>query len=909
MKPVQGVSGRRVVIGLTVAVSFLSIAGLVTADDAITQGCLRYTDPESGSEQEFPLEHTAVDISVSGTVAEVTVRQRFSNPLDSRLEAVYVFPLPDRAAVDAMTIILGDRRIEGEIHRREEARRIYDEARRRGHLTGLLDQERPNIFTQRLANVLPGETVEVEIHYVEDLHFDHGTWRLAFPTVVGPRYIPGAPTGRSGSGWSPDTDQVPDASRITPPVLPPGQRSGHDIAISVTLDPGFAISELASPSHEVRITRSGRDRARVELAPLDTIPNKDFVLTWTTGGAAIESTVVAHRTTGDGYLTLILQPPAQPKQDQVVPREVVFVLDTSGSMSGEPIAACKQLVRKALKALRPDDTFRLIQFAGRADQLSPDALPVSRVNLERALSYLDGMRGSGGTEMLTGVRAALDAPTDPYRLRMVLFLTDGFIGNEEAIIRGVTEKLGNARIFSLGVGSSPNRYLLDRLAAAGRGVAEYVRPGEAPDALVERFYDRITDPVFTQLELDWGGLEVVDVEPEGLPDLFAAQPLLVHARYRTGGRGAVTLRGWAGTERIEVSTRVRLPDHEPDNAAQAQLWARSKIARLEMDRVVAGDPEPIVGEITELALAHRLMTAYTSFVAVDRSEVRDDGELATVDQPLPMPEGVSYEGVFGLNADMNIRPMAKRAQVRSSMTLPGGRAGIPAPEPAPMALMLAAPDAPPPPEPDGPVRYVAGGFITEPEKLAGSNPVYPEAARRARVQGVVVLELTINAKGEVTHVQPLRTLPLGITEAAASAVRTWRFKPAIRNGRPIAVKYIITVNFHLVDEFATATDLGPADPAPDAGETTQAGTDPVAGSAPESSHDQSSAGALPAADPAQVERVAETNRQPDGAEPRLSGLLDRLSLPPVSTVLLTSSLILLLVATGAWLAQRRAPLH
>jgi len=728
--------------------------------DAVTEGALRYTDPDSGELRELPLEHTDVHASVSGTVAEVTVTQRFANPLGSRLEAVYVFPLPDRAAVDDMSIRVGERVIRGEIHRREEARRIYDQAVARGNLAGLLDQERPNIFTQRVANLLPGEAVEVVIHYVEDLHFDHGTWRLVFPTVVGPRYIPGAPTGASGGGWSPDTDRVPDASHITPPVLRPGERSGHDLSVRVELAPGFPIRELGSSSHRIVTDRHGRDRAVVELAPRDRIPNKDFVLTWSTAAAGVEPALLAHRTGQDGYLTLILQPPAAPRAEQVVPREVVLVIDSSGSMSGEPIAACKQLVRKALAGLREDDTFRLIRFAGHSSVLDPDALPPTAANLERAQSWLDNLRGGGGTEMLAGVRAALEAAKDPYRLRMVMFLTDGYIGNEEEILRRVGEALGDARIFAFGVGSSVNRFLLDRLAEAGRGVAEYLRPGEAPDDLVDRFYERITDPVFTQLELDWGGLDVLDVEPAHLPDLFAGQPLLVHARYRSPGRGTVTLRGWAGTRRIELTERALLPRREKENSVQARLWARARIARLEMEKVRAEDPGPLVEEITTLALDHRLMTAYTSFVAVDRSEVRDDGELVTVDQPVPMPEGVSYEGVFGRTAgkvgvSKQVRfEQVVAAQGAANRMVAASPAELPAPAPQREERVRRVPIPDPSPDPTQALRSISqenparsrglgladeGGAVASDTDPAHRGPVAgsPRAPRGDASPGVV----------------------------------------------------------------------------------------------------------------------------------------------------------------------------
>lgn len=667
MKSVQSVSRLTLLVAivLTVATNLIG-AGLAPE---ICYGTLNSTDPESGEQTSFPLEHTSVSARVSGTIADVTVTQKFSNPLDQRIEAVYVFPLPDRAAVDDMSIRIGERLIKGEIHRREEAQKIYEDARNAGHLAGLLDQERPNIFSQRLANLLPGEIIEVEIHYVEDLQYDHGDWRLVIPTVVGPRYIPGTPTGQQGAGWSPDTNQVPDASKITPPVLPPGEVSGHHIDISVDLDPGFPITELSSPSHEVMIDRTRRKRAIVRLAPLDTVPNKNFELVWRTAGPAITTAMVAHKTGEYGYMTLILQPPAQPNADQIVPREVVFVLDTSGSMSGEPVAACKQFVRKALKKLRDGDTFRLIQFAGNASMLDPNALPATPANVERALSYLDGVRGGGPTRMLEGVRSALDAPKDRHRLRMVLFLTDGYIGNEQQIIGRIGSSIGESRIFALGIGKSVNRFLLDRMAEAGRGVAEYLRPGESPDELVNRFYDRIADPVFTQLELDWGDLEVVDVEPTVLPDLFAAQPLLVHARYRSGGRGVVTLRGYSGTNRIEITQTLRLPKTEKGHSSQANLWARARIARLEMDKIRSDDVDSVVEDITALALKHRLMTAYTSFVAVERSQIRQDGQLVTVDQPLPMPEGVSHEGVFG-DQDSSSRMVFSKVSPRKSRQAP-----------------------------------------------------------------------------------------------------------------------------------------------------------------------------------------------------------------------------------------------
>ena len=509
-------------------------------EEEVTQGALR-VEQEDGTIVECPLKHTDVKADVSGFIARVKVTQTFANPYEDTIEAVYVFPLPENAAVNDMTMKIGDRTIRGLIKKREEAREIYQQARAAGQVAGLLEQERPNIFTQSVANITPGAEILIEIHYVQDLKYDHGTYEFTFPMVVGPRYIPGTPVGRTGGGWAPDTDRVPDASRITPPVLKPGERTGHDISLSVDLNAGVPIQDLRCRSHEVEMQRTGDRRATVSLKPFDTIPNKDFMLAWDVAGERPEMALLTHRE-GDsgGFFSLMIQPKAEFEAGEIAPRELIFVVDCSGSMRGEPIAAAKQAMRRVITHMQPNDTFRVIRFSEAASQLSQEPLANTTDNIKRGLVYIEQMEGSGGTQMIEGIKAALDYPADPERMRIVCFMTDGYIGNETEILAAIEEKLGGARLFSFGVGTSVNRYLLENMAEVGRGTVEYMRPGEDSSGVIDRFYERIDRPFLVDLDIDWGDLQVADIYPRRIPDLFAAQPVILHGRYTEPGSGPIS---------------------------------------------------------------------------------------------------------------------------------------------------------------------------------------------------------------------------------------------------------------------------------------------------------------------------------------------------------------------------------
>ena len=530
------------------------VASTPSGPDNVKGGVLRGTDAD-GAVLQFPLEHTDVRAEVTGNIAQVELIQIFRNPYKKKIEAVYVFPLPNRAAVNGMEIKIGERTIEATIKKRDDAQRIYEEARAAGHVTALLEQERPNIFTQSVANILPGNSVEVTIRYFETVPYENSAYTFSFPMVVGPRFIPGEPSTSGERGWSPNTTDVPDASGITPPVLEPGQRTGHDISLSLQLDAGATLTELAAPSHDVTIERNGETSAVIRLANEAVIPNKDFVLRYSIDGEAPRVALLPHRRDGNGHFLLLVQPETEPPDKDISPKEMIFVVDGSGSMSGFPIEKVKEAMRYALKNLNAHDTFRIIRFSNGVESFQPGPVPATSANIQQGLAYVGTLSGRGGTIMLEGVEAALRPPKDPERLRIVSFMTDGHIGNEDEILAYLKTNLGSARLFSFGVGNSVNRYLLDKMAEFGRGTVEYVLLKDKADESVARFYDRIRNPYLTDLEIDWGGIPVEDVYPKAIPDLFLGQPVVPPRKVQSTGQREAKAEGKARWPAVRAGSR------------------------------------------------------------------------------------------------------------------------------------------------------------------------------------------------------------------------------------------------------------------------------------------------------------------------------------------------------------------
>ena len=632
------------VLALPVLIALYAAQTTVSAQTGETSGALTVVDATGKPKSVCPLKHTDVKAEISGFISRVVVTQQFENPFSEKIEAVYTFPLPQNAAVDDMTMIVGERTVRGKILPREQAQAVYDAAKSNGQVASLLDQERPNIFTQSVANILPGEQVKITISYVETLNYVNGAYEFVFPMVVGPRYIPGAPKPESqGNGATADTDQVPDASRITPKFPPAGTRSGHDISLEVALDAGLIIDTIDSKTHPTDIQRPDAHSARLRLKDEATIPNKDFVLRYDVAGQAIQDALLTHRSDKGGFFTLILQPPDRITSEDVTPKELVFVLDTSGSMSGFPIEKAKETMKLALDGLYPSDTFNLITFAGDTRILFPEPVPATPGNLAKAQAFLSAGEGYGGTEMMTAIKAALEPSDDQSHVRIVCFMTDGYVGNDMQIISEV-QKHPNARVFSFGIGSAVNRFLLDKMAEAGRGEVEYVNLNDDGSAAARRFHERVRSPLLTDISIEWNNLPVADVYPRRIPDLFSAKPLVIKGRYTAAGSGTIRLKGkLAGVDFVR-DIPVDFPETMASHDVLAPLWARARIDDLmnqDFNGAQSGTMRADLKKtITQLGLEYRLMTQFTSFVAVEERVVTDRGKPRRVDVPVEVPKGV-----------------------------------------------------------------------------------------------------------------------------------------------------------------------------------------------------------------------------------------------------------------------------
>lgn len=503
-------------------------------------GCLVVV--QEGREVAVPLEHTEVRARIDGYVASVEVEQRFHNPFPATIEVEYIFPLPHDAAVNDFLMTVGDRKIRGIIREKEEAREIYERARDAGFVASLLEQERPNIFRQRVANIEPGHRIEVELHYFNRLPYRDGAFEFAFPLVVGPRFNPPHSDDPIGA--------VPRGTQTTGTAvsyLAPGERSGHDVNISVDLDAGLAVESLKSLNHVTRIDRDGKSRAHIELAATDRIPNKDFVLRYQVASDKVKSEILTHLEGDGGYFTMMLVPPAELAGMQRAPVEFVFVLDCSGSMNGWPMEKSKSAMRRALRQLQPGDSFQVIRFSEGASALGPVPVEATTANIERGLAYVDGLHGSGGTMMIEGIKAALDFPHDPGRSRVVTFMTDGYIGNEAEIFAEIAARLGPTKIFSFGVGQSVNRHLIEGMARMGQGAVAYIGLDDDLGA-VDEFYRIVRHPALTDIEIDFGGMRARQLFPQRLGDLFVGRPVMVHGRFdgQEGYRHRPRSRGRAG---------------------------------------------------------------------------------------------------------------------------------------------------------------------------------------------------------------------------------------------------------------------------------------------------------------------------------------------------------------------------
>jgi len=633
------------------AVAAAGEAQRLTPGDMNTGALLLQSD--DGGLVQAPRLQTDVVMAVSGTIARVTVTQRFENPSDRWLEGVYVFPLPEQSAVDALRMEIGDRVVEGEIKGRDEAKKAYEAAKDAGQKASLVEQERPNIFTNSVANIGPHEAIVVRIEYQETVKQDGGVYSLRFPLVVAPRYNPDASdiTSVDFGGKPSPIDPVPDRDRITPPVLDPAKSPKiNPVSIKVTLNAGFVLGDIESSFHQIALERTGDETASLTLAGGTVPADKDFELSWSPKAASMPQTALFHETvSGQEYLLAMVTPPTLEGAAKLLPRELIFVIDNSGSMAGTSIVQAKQSLLYALDRLRAGDKFNLVRFDDTMETLFDTAVDATSENLAIAKNFVSRLDAQGGTEMLPALKAALKdaSPTDTSRVRQVVFLTDGSVGNEDQLFAEISGHLGRSRLFTVGIGSAPNSYFMRRAAELGRGTFTHIGAEEQVLGRMSALFAKLEKPVMVGLKAEWPQGTSAEVWPDPLPDLYAGEPVVLSAKVGAMG-GELHLSGMFDGKPWTAALRI---SGAVEGISVAKLWARSKIASLEsslysdMGQLGA---DRIGKQIEAVALEHHLVSSQTSLVAIDKTKSRPDGQgVASVDMPVNLPEGWVYDKVFG----------------------------------------------------------------------------------------------------------------------------------------------------------------------------------------------------------------------------------------------------------------------
>ncbi|WP_426438969.1 marine proteobacterial sortase target protein [Bradyrhizobium genosp. P] len=611
-----------------------------------------------------------VDLTVSGPTVRARVTQIFRNPTKDWMEATYVYPLPAGSAVDTLKMVVGDRIVVGDIKERQQARAIYEQAKQNGQKAALTEQERPNIFTNSVANIGPGETVLVQIEYQEPVQQNGSEFSLRVPMVVGPRYNP-LPVVQSvdlradGSGWgAATTDPVPDRDRISPLALDPTENSPiNPTNITVHLAAGFPLGEVKSHFHQVKIENSDSATRVIKLAEGPVPADRDFELTWKPAAEKAPSVGLFREHVGNSdYLLAFVTPPSvEQASEKPLPREVIFVIDNSGSMGGTSIIQAKASLLYALGRLQPTDRFNVIRFDDTMDVLFPTPVAATSGNIGNATSFVSALQARGGTEMVPAMRAALSDTNhdDANTIRQVVFLTDGAIGNEQQLFETISALRGRSRIFMVGIGSAPNTYLMTRAAELGRGTFTHIGSVEQVDERMRGLFAKLENPAVTGLSAKFSEA-TADLTPAAIPDVYRGEPLVLAAKLDKLA-GSVEIKGRIGDRPWSVTLPLA---NAAEGKGLSKLWARRKIADAEVARTTRqASPEDADKTILALALEHQLVTRLTSLVAVDKTPSRPDGEpLKLSELPLNLPAGWDFAKVFGERPRLPVAPTERRAE-------------------------------------------------------------------------------------------------------------------------------------------------------------------------------------------------------------------------------------------------------
>ncbi|MBA7525857.1 hypothetical protein ES705_18015 [subsurface metagenome] len=727
---------------------------------------------------QLPLKETAARVNIAGVIADVTITQVYENQGKNTLEAIYVFPASTRAAVYSMKMTIGEREIFAIIQEKELARQNYEQAMAEGKTASLLEQKRPNVFQMSVANILPGDNKKVELSYTELLVPESGVYEFVYPTVVGPRY-----------SNQPLETASPDENWIANPYTHEGEKPTYTFNITVTIAAGLPVHDVRCPSHETNIVFESPNAVSILLKNTSTFEgNRDFIVRYRLAGNKIESGLLLFKGEKENFFLAMMQPPKRVNNDQIPPREYVFIVDVSGSMYGFPLDISKKLLRNLISNLRPEDRFNVLLFAGGSRIFSEHSLPATKANISNAINLIDNQRGGGGTELLPALKRALALKGTEDYSRSFVIVTDGYVTVEKEAFDLIRNNLSIANFFSFGIGSSVNRYLIEGMAHVGFGEPFIITNEQEAGQKAGKFRKYILHPVLTNIKVDFKGFDTYDVEPLGIPDVLAQRPVIIFGKWKGEAKGEIILQGKGGKGMYNYKINVGKVEPHAGNTGLKYLWARERIRILDDFNNLNSYGNKYGKEITGLGLKYNLLTRYTSFIAID-SEIRNkDGKFTTVKQPLPLPHGVSDYAVGGVGTAAGIAS-AKSLGFFNKVKMEGDMAsgfeelvGI-SEAPGIFPVVETMPKFP--------------GGMDALKAFIQKNLKYPGSLSKNPIYGNVFVRFSVDVDGSVIEIEIIKGLQPDLDKEAERVVKltSKMWKPGTQKGKPVKGLMIIPVKF------------------------------------------------------------------------------------------------------------------
>ena len=730
-------------------------------------------DPDA---EALPLKSTSAEVNIAGVIADVKVKQVYKNEGTKPIEAIYVFPGSTRAAVYGMQMTIGERTIIAKIEEKQKARQDYEAAKQNGQSASLLEQQRPNVFQMNVANIMPGDLIKVELFYTKLLVPEEGIYEFVYPTVVGPRYSsPSEDLASAGNKW------------VSNPYTHEGELPLYKFNLKVNLNAGMPLQDVVCPTHQADVQFLNANKVKIELPETESAGgNRDFILKYRLKGNQIQSGLLTYEGEEENFFLLMVQPPEQVKPENIPPREYVFIVDVSGSMYGFPLDVTKELLNNLIGNLRSVDKFNVLLFAGDSELFSPESVEANSANIKSAISFIENQRGGGGTELLPALKRALALKGTEDYARTFVIATDGYVSVEKDAFDLIRKNMGKANFFTFGIGTSVNRFLVEGMAHVGKGIPFIAINQTEAKSMAVKFRSYVTNPVLTNIHVNFEGLDVYDVEPLEVPDVFSERPLLVYGKYRGQANGSVKVIGKTGTQNFEWGMGIRNENGASDNSALRYLWARERIRLLD-DYSNLAQNEEHADEMTSLGLKYNLLTAYTSFVAIDSQVRNDGGEQTTVKQPLPLPLGVSDYAV-GANGYFNGVMLNKSSMNRSvssnaldCMVIVENIELEESNEPVIFSIAEKQPEY--------------SGGTTALLSFISSNFIYPKEITGKGVYGTIILQFVVKADGTLEDIEVLKGLEVLLDKEAVRVLKltSGKWSPGLQRGKAVNVKMTIPI--------------------------------------------------------------------------------------------------------------------